>query len=906
MYSLVAILGIVPVFYKLLYMSITASLIGFVILFIRKFADKKITPTWKIAMWLCVVFALAVPFRVPSNTSLVSKIEPIQNVSYLYEYRRSDQAYKLLIKQNEPNESVIIEAKEQMTQLKQKALIFDVVIPLVWFFGFLVLSLYIVVGRIFLSRKLAKHSQLSNPDRYNAILDSCKAKLGISKDFKIMIQRYLTTPALMGLFSPTIILPSYIGEMEDTQVEYIILHELGHYKRFDMLLNYVLLILQAVYWFNPITWILFKFIRQDLELANDAFVLDKIGEGNQKAYSLSLVEVLGRTNGIPLAPKLLCMVDNKNNMERRISMIKLGKVFRKNRILFAVLAVVIICVISALFLTSNNDSENENELVTLSEKPLSTAVPSMEHTIHVMSYQPEDSAPFGVDTVTIIDNHLPIGSAVALLDKTKGFDVNANLGHFDAKLFFTKGDRPKEILVTTREGGTPYVLSQVDLSDTTDDIINIPETDGVYDFYIWLKWSETDSRAMLFRANVHVEEENAVTNYDYNKVQIEFLSNMTDFKENPSFETEDLAVVADINDTIKSTKPHEGSSPELENNNIAQFRIELSNSSGGYSCILYYDSLYDKAYVIRDGDTFDIGTDFARYIDSLLGHPKLNLNMEQTAVDLFKQYSWTLDYKINGLTEKIEKLDVLSGFNPNAFYFAYNNEFSKDIGLDMSKYVGEELNVDIYRLRESMPKEFYPIQDARGIVVKSGDKIIGAYISAGRHSAFSACSLKGNSFETITNGTFGNWIENLAKSVKSTDQLAKLTPQELIHKYFDALDKGSAEQAIACMAKQNLVQYLTVNMPDEYLYNDAIPILLTDADFNDKPIDNIKSAKVLAIKELENASWGGPTPNAKYFRINMDLQYAKERTISSGNQQWDCKMVYESPETGWKILEFGH
>ncbi|HBC92381.1 MAG TPA: hypothetical protein DCZ10_05635, partial [Pelotomaculum sp.] len=68
-------------------------------------------------------------------------------------------------------------------------------------------------------------------------------------------------------------------------------------------------------------------------------------------------------------------------------------------------------------------------------------------------------------------------------------------------------------------------------------------------------------------------------------------------------------------------------------------------------------------------------------------------------------------------------------------------------GLDMSGYPNTAaIDVEIYKVHESMPQEFYPIQNCRGIVVKHSDKIIGAFISAGRHSAFNACSLKGNSF----------------------------------------------------------------------------------------------------------------------------------------------------------------
>ena len=65
------------------------------------------------------------------------------------------------------------------------------------------------------------------------------------------------------------------------------------------------------------------------------------------------------------------------------------------------------------------------------------------------------------------------------------------------------------------------------------------------------------------------------------------------------------------------------------------------------------------------------------------------------------------------------------------------------MGLDMSGYSNNtDIEVDIYRMYESMPQEFYSIEDGRGIVVKSKGQIIGGFISTGRHSTFNACSLK--------------------------------------------------------------------------------------------------------------------------------------------------------------------
>lgn len=50
---------------------------------------------------------------------------------------------------------------------------------------------------------------------------------------------------------------------------------------------------------------------------------------------------------------------------------------------------------------------------------------------------------------------------------------------------------------------------------------------------------------------------------------------------------------------------------------------------------------------MKDGGLFDIGTDFARYIDSLFENTKITFDIDKTDAALFQKYGWTLDYEIS-------------------------------------------------------------------------------------------------------------------------------------------------------------------------------------------------------------------------------------------------------------------
>lgn len=390
---------------------------------------------------------------------------------------------------------------------------------------------------------------------------------------------------------------------------------------------------------------------------------------------------------------------------------------------------------------------------------------------------------------------------------------------------------------------------------------------------------------------------------EYNRVKIGFISEMIDTRTPIEFETSDSKIVAYI-DSMLRTSQIVTEEYDFNNNHTNQYTINLFNDIGGYSCGLYYDILYNKAFIVKDGGSYEIRTDFARYIVSFLENTNITLHIDDVdAVALFQSYGWTIDYQISAMKNKLNSINALTEFNPNSYYFAYNNELSKDIGLDMSVYSNNaDIDVIIYRIHESMPEEFYPVQNCRGIVVKKEDKIIGAFISAGRHSTFNACSLKGNNFEKVTGRTLNQWLALMIQANSMEERLSKLEPEQVIEEYFMALNNKNAKSAEYCISKNSLLGSLTSNIHNEELFNEGVGLPLVGTSLGSESIfDNLKSAKLSKVELIEDNN-----NDTKTFRVTAYLQYKEDRFISNGEQYWECSMVYESPQTGWKIEGFGH
>ncbi len=429
----------------------------------------------------------------------------------------------------------------------------------------------------------------------------------------------------------------------------------------------------------------------------------------------------------------------------------------------------------------------------------------------------------------------------------------------------------------------PIKTSEPPEPSSSNGISNMVESSGVSDFPEQITAVEGTAEP--------------ANNSIFDRVKITFTSGISGSKSADEFETTASKIVAYIYSAIRD-RQHTEEVIDLNKNYINEYVLLLSNDVGGSSYSLYYDTLYNKAYIVGDGGLSETTTDFARYVDSLLENTDIKITIDDTdAAALFKKYGWTLDYQINGMNNKLNNITVLTGFNPNAYYFAYNNVLSADIGLDMSRYSNSaNIDVEIYRIRESMPREFYPVQDCRGIVVRENGKIIGAFISAGRHSAFNACSLKGNSFEKAAGQSLDEWLAEKVQADTVDKRLSKLEPGQVIEEYFSALNEKDTQKAKGCISKKTMLGNLTTNMPNNELFSEGNTLLLVDSDLR-----NLRSAKILEVELFDE-----PEKNTKIYRVTADLQYNTVVSIGSGEQSWNCIMVYESPQTGWKIDSFGH
>ncbi|XID90280.1 M56 family metallopeptidase [Paenibacillaceae bacterium WGS1546] len=133
---------------------------------------------------------------------------------------------------------------------------------------------------------------------------------------KVIESARATTPMLVGLWKPMIVLPQApLGERE---LVWILSHELVHYKRGDLFVKLLAFAANAVHWFNPAAYAINKRIHMLCELSCDEKVVCNLDMESRRKYGETLLSVLeyGAMKRNVICTNGLC--NPKRDMKRRL------------------------------------------------------------------------------------------------------------------------------------------------------------------------------------------------------------------------------------------------------------------------------------------------------------------------------------------------------------------------------------------------------------------------------------------------------------------------------------------------------------------------------------------------------------------------------------------------------------
>lgn len=208
---------------------------------IRKWA----WPQVRYALWALVFIKLVICPAWQMPTSIVSWLEPRVEEQITIKIIPSEQ-----IQNSTP---VLINQDEEKTTVKVQKPALETYLLFIWATGIIIFSTMLIWKMI----RFRKSSDMANntfvPMWFKELVEKTAGNLNLKRAPSVIFTRDTKSPAVYGLFRSVLLMPEgFIENLSKEEAEHVLIHELCHLKRGDLLVHWLCICLQIVYWFNPL------------------------------------------------------------------------------------------------------------------------------------------------------------------------------------------------------------------------------------------------------------------------------------------------------------------------------------------------------------------------------------------------------------------------------------------------------------------------------------------------------------------------------------------------------------------------------------------------------------------------------------------------------------------------------
>jgi len=279
--------------------SVTMSVLILLLISITPLLSRRYAAKWRYYAWLVVVIGLIIPFRPNFNTALIRMDIPAvpsynqQFISNNFETTGGNHI-QTDIQMMPRNIGIAADNNIQTGTLHQRL----AAVPWYQWAGFLWIAgavIFIAFHGIRHLRflKMVKRWSQENTDCNQQTLDtlqSLQVKLGMPKQIKLQVCPCITSPMMIGFINPVILLPSTNYPVDE--MEFILKHEMVHFKRKDLWYKTLVLLAAAIHWFNPAVYLMAGAIAVQCEISCDAEVVKNTDIDGRQRYSETIIGLI--------------------------------------------------------------------------------------------------------------------------------------------------------------------------------------------------------------------------------------------------------------------------------------------------------------------------------------------------------------------------------------------------------------------------------------------------------------------------------------------------------------------------------------------------------------------------------------------------------------------------------------
>ncbi len=201
--------------------------------------------------------------------------------------------------------------------VREEYLTWEAIVFLLWGAGVLVLGGCVVQRLLVVRRLLARGQPVEN--ELQDSLDQCRRRMGVRWQVRLKQSSDTFSPAVCGLWRPTILVPTVLLErLSPDHLRSVLVHELAHVRRADLWVNCLQTALQVLYFYNPLVWLANAIVRRVREQAVDEMSLVALGaEAGSYGHTLIDIAEMAFWHASP-ALGLVGVAESKKSLDGRI------------------------------------------------------------------------------------------------------------------------------------------------------------------------------------------------------------------------------------------------------------------------------------------------------------------------------------------------------------------------------------------------------------------------------------------------------------------------------------------------------------------------------------------------------------------------------------------------------------
>ena len=292
-----------------IFLSLTlgGSVLALLLLLGKKLVFKKLSNTFYYYAWLVVLLRFLVPLpgaiptaprQMPAPGTVTVTEPTAPRETYPLETEAVEEAF---VKQDAtPTDS----AEKEVQRISPQKLL-----PLLWAagaigsFGWYLLSYWRFVVRA--RRSVTRELLWENAGQFQ----------GLWQKPRLLLAKNLESPMLVGMVQPKILLPE--GSYSEEMLQNILLHELVHFRRNDIIYKWFSVAVFSIQWFNPLTYVIRRELGRACELSCDEWVIRHMTPGEKQTYGETLI-AMAAANPLPAAAGATTFSTEKRDLKRRL------------------------------------------------------------------------------------------------------------------------------------------------------------------------------------------------------------------------------------------------------------------------------------------------------------------------------------------------------------------------------------------------------------------------------------------------------------------------------------------------------------------------------------------------------------------------------------------------------------